>query len=246
MSLIELKNISRTYTVGDREFYAIHDINLNLEEGELVVILGPSGAGKSTLLNILGGMDSPTEGEFFFDGHDIARFKDKDLTDYRAWNVGVVFQFYNLIPTLTAYENVALMKDVRAHSGKRSIWNKGDIEVMAPEDAISAVGVSERLVHFPSQLSGGEQQRISIARAIAKNPRLLLCDEPTGALDTNTGREVLKLLQDISHKEGRTVVMVTHNSSCAEIADRVIRVKNATVVSDERIESPKDALEVNW
>ena len=246
MSLIELKNISRTYTVGDREFYAIHDINLNLEEGELVVILGPSGAGKSTLLNILGGMDSPTEGKFFFDGHDIARFKDKDLTDYRAWNVGVVFQFYNLIPTLTAYENVALMKDVRAHSGKRSIWNKGDIEVMAPEDAISAVGLSERMDHFPSQLSGGEQQRISIARAIAKNPRLLLCDEPTGALDTNTGREVLKLLQDISHKEGRTVVMVTHNSSCAEIADRVIRVKNATVVSDERIESPKDALEVNW
>ncbi|MBR2185734.1 MAG: ABC transporter ATP-binding protein [Lachnospiraceae bacterium] len=246
MSLIELKNISRAYTVGDREFYAIHDINMNLEEGELVVILGPSGAGKSTLLNILGGMDSPTEGEFFFDGRDIARFKDKDLTDYRAWNVGVVFQFYNLIPTLTAYENVALMKDVRANSGKRSVWNKGDVEVMAPENAIAAVGLSERMDHFPSQLSGGEQQRISIARAIAKNPRLLLCDEPTGALDTNTGREVLKLLQDISHKEGRTVVMVTHNSSCAEIADRVIRVKNATVVSDERIESPKDALEVNW
>ncbi len=246
MSLIELKGVSRSYSMGDRSFYAIHDINLSLEEGELAVILGPSGAGKSTLLNILGGMDSPTEGEFFFDGQDIARFNDSSLTDYRAWNVGVVFQFYNLIPTLTAYENVALMKDVRSHSRKKSIWNKGDVGVMPPEEAIAAVGLSERMDHFPSQLSGGEQQRISIARAISKNPRLLLCDEPTGALDTNTGREVLKLLQDISHKEGRTVVMVTHNSSCAEIADRVIRVKNATVVSDERIESPKDALEVNW
>ena len=246
MSLIELKNISRAYKIGDREFYAVHDINLNLEEGELVVILGPSGAGKSTLLNILGGMDSPTNGEFFFDGHDIARFNDRDLTDYRAWNVGVVFQFYNLIPTLTAYENVALMKDVRAHSWKRSIWSKEKTEVMPPEEAIAAVGLSERMNHFPSQLSGGEQQRISIARAISKNPRLLLCDEPTGALDTNTGREVLKLLQDISHREGRTVVMVTHNSSCAEIADLVVRVKNSTVISDEKIASPKDALEVNW
>ncbi len=246
MSLIELKNVSRSYTMGERSFFAIHDINLDLNEGEFAVILGPSGAGKSTLLNILGGMDSPTEGELLFDGENIADYNDNALTDYRAWNVGVVFQFYNLIPTLTAYENVALMKDVRANSRKKSVWNKGDIEVMDPEDAIDKVGLKERMHHFPSQLSGGEQQRISIARAIAKNPRLLLCDEPTGALDTNTGREILKLLQDISHKEGRTVVMVTHNSSCAEIADRVIRVKNAQIQSDEMIEYPKDAMEINW
>jgi len=246
MSLIELKNISRSYTVGEQSFYAVNDINLKLNEGEFAVILGPSGAGKSTLLNILGGMDSPTEGELLFDGENIAGYNDDQLTDYRAWNVGVVFQFYNLIPTLTAYENVALMKDVRANSGKKSIWNKGDIEVMAPQDAIEKVGLKDRMHHFPSQLSGGEQQRISIARAIAKNPRLLLCDEPTGALDTNTGREILKLLQDISHREGRTVVMVTHNSSCAEIADRVIRVKNSRIESDQWIEHPRDAMEINW
>lgn len=246
MSLIELKRISRSYTLGEQSFFAINDINLQLNEGEFAVILGPSGAGKSTLLNILGGMDSPTEGELLFDGENIAEYNDNELTDYRAWNVGVVFQFYNLIPTLTAYENVALMRDVRANSRKKSVWNKGDIEVMKPEDAIEKVGLRKRMHHFPSQLSGGEQQRISIARAIAKNPRLLLCDEPTGALDTNTGREILKLLQDISHKEGRTVVMVTHNSFCAEIADRVIKVKNARIESDERVENPKNAMDINW
>ncbi len=232
--------------MGERSFYAVFDINLNLNEGEFAVILGPSGAGKSTLLNLLGGMDSPTEGELVFDGENIAGYNDNQLTDYRAWNVGVVFQFYNLIPTLTAYENVALMKDVRANSGKKSVWNKGYVEVMHPEDAIARVGLSERMHHFPSQLSGGEQQRISIARAIAKNPRLLLCDEPTGALDTNTGREILKLLQDLSHREGRTVVMVTHNSACAEIADRVIKVKNSRIKSDEWIENPKDAMDILW
>ncbi len=246
MSFIELRHVSRSYTMGDRSFFAVRDINLALNEGEFVVILGPSGAGKSTLLNLLGGMDSPTEGELFVDGNDIADFTDDELTDYRAWNVGVVFQFYNLIPTLTAYENVALMKDIRKHSRKRSIWNNGETEVMKPEAAIAAVGLSERSDHFPSQLSGGEQQRISIARAIAKNPRLLLCDEPTGALDTNTGKEVLKLLQDISHREGRTVVMVTHNSFCAEIADRVIRVKNSAIQSDEWVENPKDAMEIRF
>ena len=246
MSLIELKNVSRSYTMGDQSFYAIHDINLNLEEGEFVVILGPSGAGKSTLLNLLGGMDSPTEGEIIFDGKDIAKFSDDDLTDYRAGNVGVVFQFYNLIPMLTAYENVALMKDVRANSRRKSVWNTGKIEVMRPEDAIAAVGLTKRMYHFPSQMSGGEQQRISIARALAKNPRLLLCDEPTGALDTNTGCEILELLQKESHEKGRTVVMVTHNSACAEIADRVIRVKNSTVKSDERVENPKNAWDINY
>ena len=246
MSFLELKHVSRSYSMGERSFYAVKDINLSLDEGELVVILGPSGAGKSTLLNLIGGMDSPTEGELIFDGHDIAGFTDDELTDYRAWNVGVVFQFYNLIPTLTAYENVALMKDVRSNSRKKSIWNNADISVLAPEEAIEAVGLSERANHFPSQLSGGEQQRISIARAIAKNPRLLLCDEPTGALDTNTGREVLKLLQDISHRDGRMVVMVTHNSFCAEIADRVIKVKNAQIVSDEINKNPKDAMEIAW
>ncbi len=245
---VEFINVSRSYNMGEHSFYALKDVNLKLYEGELVVILGPSGAGKSTLLNLLGGMDSPTEGEIIFDGENIAGFDDDALTDYRAWNVGVVFQFYNLIPTLTAYENVALMKDVRSSSSKRSIWNKEgkDITVMDPIEALRSVGLEDHARQFPSQMSGGEQQRTSIARAIAKRPRLLLCDEPTGALDTDTGREVLKLLQDLSRNEGRTVVMVTHNSFFAQIADKVIRVKNGTVQSVEEVENPGDALEVNW
>lgn len=232
-TLIEFRNVSRKYSQGDNEFYALKDANLSINEGEMVVILGPSGAGKSTLLNLLGGMDSASEGHIWFDGEDLTRFSDKQLTRYRAENVGVVFQFYNLIPTLTAYENVALMKDI-----------KGD--TMDPEEALTAVGLKEHMHQFPSQMSGGEQQRTSIARAVAKNPRLLLCDEPTGALDTGTGKEVLKLLQDMSKERKRTVVMVTHNSFFADIADTVIRVKNGGIESIEHNDDPKDAAEVFW
>ena len=240
---IEFRKVEKKYILGEHTFYALKDVDLQIYKGEMVVILGPSGAGKSTLLNLLGGMDSPTGGEIIFDGHDIAGFKDDDLTAYRAWNVGVVFQFYNLIPTLTAYENVALMKDVRNNVKKKSIWEQENngVQVLDPAGCLASVGLADHMHQFPSQMSGGEQQRTSIARALAKNPRLLLCDEPTGALDTGTGKEVLKLLQKESSENGHTVVMVTHNSFFADIADRVIRVKNGTVQSVETNDSPKDA-----
>ena len=231
--LIEFKNVSRKYTQGENEFYALKDASLTINEGEMVVILGPSGAGKSTLLNLLGGMDSASEGHIIFDGEDLTTFSDNRLTKYRAENVGVVFQFYNLIPTLTAYENVALMKDIK--SGTTD-----------PAEALAMVGLADHMHQFPSQMSGGEQQRTSIARAVAKNPRLLLCDEPTGALDTGTGKEVLKLLQDMSRQKNRTVIMVTHNSFFADIADTVIKVKNGGIQSIVHNDNPKDASEVNW
>lgn len=231
--LMEFKNVSKEYKRGDRVFYALKDANLKIYEGEMVVILGPSGAGKSTLLNLLGGMDRASGGEIIFDGQDITKYSDNQLTSYRASNVGVVFQFYNLIPTLTAYENVALMKNIEK-------------DIMDPIEALTEVGLKDHMHQFPSQLSGGEQQRTSIARAIAKNPRLLLCDEPTGALDTDTGQDVLKLLQDMSREKKRTVVMVTHNSTFADIADTVIRVKDGTVKSITRNEVIKDAREVSW
>ena len=232
-ALIEFKDVCKKYEQGDNVFYALKDANLTINEGEMVVILGPSGAGKSTLLNLLGGMDSASSGHIWFDGEDLTTFNDNRLTNYRAKNVGVVFQFYNLIPTLTAYENVALMRDIK----------DGTTD---PKEALAAVGLAEHMHQFPSQMSGGEQQRTSIARAIAKNPKLLLCDEPTGALDTDTGREVLKLLQDMSREKKRTVVMVTHNSFFADIADTVIRVKNGGVRSIVHNDTPKDASEVSW
>ncbi len=245
--LMEFRNVSKEYKTGERTFYALKDASFTIEAGEMVVILGPSGAGKSTLLNLLGGMDSASGGSILFEGEDLTSYSDNQLTQYRAKNVGVVFQFYNLIPTLTAYENVALMKDLEG--GKSFAGKKKDAdqeEHMNPAEALAAVGLAEHMHQFPSQLSGGEQQRTSIARAIAKNPKLLLCDEPTGALDTETGREVLCLLQRMSRDNKRTVIMVTHNSFFAEIADKVIRVKNGGIKEVTLNEHPKDADEVSW
>ncbi len=231
--LIEFKDVCKKYSQGEHEFYALKNASLTINEGEMVVILGPSGAGKSTLLNLLGGMDSASSGHIWFGGEDLTTYSDNRLTAYRAGNVGVVFQFYNLIPTLTAYENVALMRDIKD-------------DTTDPKEALAAVGLADHMHQFPSQMSGGEQQRTSIARAIAKNPKLLLCDEPTGALDTGTGKEVLKLLQRMSRDKGRTVVMVTHNSFFADIADTVIRVKNGGIESIVHNAAPKDANEVFW
>ena len=232
-ALIEFRHVTKEYHSGERSFYALKDADLTIWEGEMVVILGPSGAGKSTLLNLLGGMDTVTSGSILFQGEDITGYTDDALTDYRARNVGVVFQFYNLIPTLTAYENVALMRELEE-------------DAMDPLEALGAVGLSEHIHQFPSQMSGGEQQRTSIARALAKKPKLLLCDEPTGALDTETGREVLKLLLWMSRVKKRTVVMVTHNSSFAGIADKVIRVRNGQIQEIIVNTEPKSADEVSW
>ena len=231
--LIRFENVGKIYHTGQIVYEALHDVNLEVMEGELVVILGPSGAGKSTLLNLVGGLDGATSGKIFFGGDDITSFDDRRLGKFRAVDVGIVFQFYNLVPTLTAYENVDLMHDL-------------GVEIMDPIKALEMVGLADRKDNFPSQMSGGQQQRISIARAIAKMPRLLLCDEPTGALDTNTGKEVLKILQDQSRVHKKTVVMVTHNSLFADIADKVVLVKNGTVVDVQINEAPQDAEDLNW
>ncbi len=231
--LIKLNSVGKIYRTGQIVYEALHDVNVEIMEGELVVILGPSGSGKSTLLNMVGGLDAATSGHIYFGGEEITAFDDRRLGQFRAKDVGIIFQFYNLVPSLTAYENVDLMRDL-------------GMDIMDPLDALDLVGLKSKKDNFPSQMSGGQQQRIAIARAIAKRPRLLLCDEPTGALDTNTGREVLKLLQDQSRVEGRTVVMVTHNSLFAEIADKVILVKNGTVEEVIVNDTPKDALELNW
>lgn len=232
-TLIEFKDVGKKYHTGDIVYEALHNVNLTIDDGELVVILGPSGAGKSTLLNLLGGLDSATGGTILFAEKEITALNDRELGNFRARDVGIIFQFYNLIPTLTAIENVALMSEL-------------GIDIMEPTDALKMVGLEEWKNNFPSQLSGGQQQRVSIARAIAKRPRLLLCDEPTGALDTVTGREILKLLQKQSREEHRTVVMVTHNSLFADIADKVIYVKNGTITEIIKNDSPKDADEIDW
>ena len=230
--LIKFENVGKIYRTGSVEYIALHDVNLSIDEGELVVVLGPSGSGKSTLLNLLGGMDTATTGKIFFAQTEITAMDDMKLSQFRAISVGVVFQFYNLVPTLTALENVSLMQDL-------------GISIMDPMDALEMVGLGDKKDSFPSQLSGGQQQRVSIARAIAKQPRLLLCDEP-GALDTGTGREVLKILQDQCRVHKRTIVMVTHNSLFAEVADKVIYVKNGTVVDVKENKEVKDAYDLNW
>ena len=233
--IVELKNVSKTYNTGDTEFKALDNIDLSINKGEFVVILGPSGAGKSTLLNLIGGMDTPTSGSIKIDGEEISQYNENQLSEYRAENIGFIFQFYNILPTLTVLENVELIKDV-VKNGNDSI------------EAIKAVGLEKHINKFPNQLSGGEQQRVSIARAIAKNPKLLLCDEPTGALDSKTGVEVLKLLkkQCDGNNGENTVIIVTHNSLFADIADTVIRVKNGKIESVAANQNPKKIEEVSW
>lgn len=227
MAYIEMKHSYRRYKMGDTTIVANNDVNFEIEKGELVIILGASGAGKSTVLNILGGMDSNDEGQVIIDGTDISNFSDKELTAYRRHDVGFVFQFYNLVPNLTAKENVELAVEIVP-------------DALDPETVLRDVGLGERLNNFPAQLSGGQQQRVSIARALAKNPKLLLCDEPTGALDYQTGKQVLQVLQDMSRKKGATVVIVTHNSALAPIADRVIHMHDARVTKIELQDNPQD------
>ena len=231
-NFVELKNVSREYLIGEQEYKALNKVNINIKRGEFVVILGPSGAGKSTLLNILGGMDSPTSGQLFVDGREISKYSAKQLTNYRADKVGFIFQFYNIMPTLTVEENVRLVEDV-------SETNKDALEVL------KSVGLAKHAKKFPNELSGGEQQRVSIARAVMKDPALLLCDEPTGALDSKTGVEVLKLLRQQAD-ENTTVIIVTHNAQIAEIADRVIHLKNGQVEQNIENKKPKAIDEVSW
>lgn len=231
-NFVELKNVSREYLIGEQEYKALNKINVNIKRGEFVVILGPSGAGKSTLLNILGGMDSPTSGQLFVDGREVSKYSAKQLTNYRADKVGFIFQFYNIMPTLTVEENVRLVEDV-------SETDKNALEVL------KSVGLAKHAKKFPNELSGGEQQRVSIARAVMKDPALLLCDEPTGALDSKTGVEVLKLLRQQAD-ENTTVIVVTHNAQIAEIADRVIHLKNGQVEQDIINKKPKAIDEVSW
>ncbi len=233
MNFIEFKNVTKEYVLGETKFFAVDHINFEINEGEFVVILGPSGAGKSTLLNLLGGMDYASSGDILIDGQYISNYKDDELTDYRATKVGFVFQFYNLIPTLTALENVTLTKEVTKVS-------------MDPVKVLASVGLQEHMNQFPAQLSGGEQQRVSIARAICKNPAMLLCDEPTGALDSETGTVILSLLQRLCRENNKTVIIVSHNAALAEAADKVIHIKNGKITHITVNEHPIDVREVNW
>jgi putative ABC transport system ATP-binding protein len=233
MPLIEFRNVRKEYTVGDVKIAALEDCSFSIERGELAVILGPSGAGKTTILNLLGGMDSPSDGHIFVDGSKIHEFSKKQLVEYRRRNIGFVFQFYNLVGNLTALENVELACQICPDS-------------FSPRTILEQVGLLERVANFPSQLSGGEQQRVAIARAIAKNPKILLCDEPTGALDSDTGQRIIALLQKTCKEMNMTTVLITHNTIIAEIADKVIKVKNGTVKSVTINEKPKKADEIVW
>ncbi len=233
MAFIEFRNVCKTYGSGEVKVEALRDATFDIEKGEVCVIVGPSGAGKTTLLNILGGMDSLTGGRITLDGEEISGYDARRLTELRRYSVGFVFQFYNLVPNLTALENVELAAQICRHP-------------LDPAETLAAVGLSNRAKNFPAQLSGGEQQRVAIARALAKNPKLLLCDEPTGALDYQTGKSILKLLQDTGKKTGMTVVIITHNSALCAMADRVIRIKNGTVESVETNPSPAPVEEIEW
>lgn len=233
MAFIEFKQISKVYQTGETSIKALDEADFFVEKGELAVILGASGAGKTTALNILGGMDVPTGGQILVDGKDITGYNKKQLAGYRRTDIGFVFQFYNLVPNLTALENVELAVQVCKNA-------------LDASETLDKVGLAERKNNFPAQLSGGEQQRVSIARAIAKNPKLLLCDEPTGALDYNTGKQILQLLQDTCRKENITVLLITHNSAIAPMADRLIRFKNGKVVEMTKNENPMSIAEIEW
>lgn len=233
VAYIHLKDVVKQYGTGNTAILANDHVNLEIEEGEFVVILGPSGAGKSTLLNILGGMDATTSGEVLVADKNIASYDEKGLTEYRRDEVGFIFQNYNLIPNLTAIENVEVSEEISGNS-------------LAAKDALQGVGLYHRKDNFPSQLSGGEQQRVSIARAIAKNPKLLLCDEPTGALDYETGKKVLGFLQDLTNEQGTTVVVITHNQAIAPMADRVIKINDGTVSSQELNQQPMPIQDIEW
>lgn len=231
--LIEVKNVSKEYQTGNQIVKAANNLNFTIDKGELVVILGPSGSGKSTLLNLLGGLDKATNGEIIIDGENITAFSDKKLTRYRAKEIGFIFQFYNLIPNLTACENIEILNDIVD-------------ENIDGKEVLSQVGLSQHVNKFPSELSGGEQQRVSIARAIAKKPKMLLCDEPTGALDSHTGKIIIELLINLCESENTTVIIVTHNSEFAKVANKVIHIKNGQVENIENHENPQTVDSINW
>ena len=233
MAFVTFENVGKVYKTGDVEVRALHNVSFEIEKGEICVVVGQSGAGKTTLLNILGGMDTLTEGHVLLDGRDISTLNEKQMATYRRFDIGFVFQFYNLIPNLTAVENVEIASQL----------SKDPLDSMA---VMKQVGLADRALNFPAQLSGGEQQRVAIARALAKNPKLLLCDEPTGALDYETGKAILKLLQDTCRKSGMTVVIITHNSALTAMADRVVKIKNGTVASVSINENPESIENIEW
>ena len=232
-AFVKFENVRKVYQMGEISIEALRDATFEIDKGEICVIVGPSGAGKTTLLNILGGMDTLTSGDVWLAGDEISKYSQKQLTTYRRYSIGFVFQFYNLVQNLTALENVSLATQICK-------------DPMDSAEALQKVGLADRMDNFPSQLSGGEQQRVAIARALAKNPKLLLCDEPTGALDYNTGKAILNLLQDTAQKNGMTVIIITHNQAITPMADRVIHVKNGTVVSVERNEAPLPVEQIEW
>ena len=233
MSYIEFRDVKKTYHVGEVDIHALAGASFQVEKGEFIFVAGASGAGKSTILNILGGMDTCTSGEILVDGKRIDSLNERQLTDYRRFDIGFVFQFYNLVQNLTALENVELATEICKNP-------------LDPDEILDKVGLQDRKNNFPSQLSGGEQQRVAIARALAKNPKLLLCDEPTGALDYVTGKQILKLLQETCRKQNMTVIVITHNLAITPMGDRVLRVKNGLIVSDTVNEHPQDIETIEW
>ena len=233
MSYVCFEHVRKVYHVGEIDIEALRDASFSVEKGEIAVIVGASGAGKTTLLNILGGMDTLTSGKVTLDGREISRMSQRELTTYRRYEIGFIFQFYNLIQNLTALENVSMAVQICK-------------DPLDPAQVLADVGLEDRMNNFPAQLSGGEQQRVAIARALAKNPKLLLCDEPTGALDYNTGKQILKLLQDTSRRTGMTVIIITHNQALTAMADRIIRVKSGTIYSEEINPSPAPVEDIEW
>lgn len=227
------KKMRKVFGSGESEVVAVNDVSFSIKRGELTIILGPSGAGKSTLLNLIGGMDTITGGSLLVDGQELFEATKRELTEYRRNKIGFVFQFYNLMPNLTAKENVELATELKK-------------DALEPERILKAVGLGDRLDNFPSQLSGGEQQRVSLARAIAKNPEIILCDEPTGALDYETGKEILSLLSDAARQKGKTVIIVTHNSALKDMGDHLLRLKNGEIVLDEHNDHPMDIKDIEW